>query len=108
MRTTAIMNKLKLLIICIIAFMIPALCISCKKKGPTELSELTKIVASQSSKDEMDIVHKTHEKAGIDCYNCHHKWENPDRIRNCSNCHQKDVGKITKDTCLKCHTANGK
>ena len=77
--------------------------ISCKKKGPTDLTELTVIVASQSGKDYMDIVHKTHEKAGIDCYKCHHKWENPDRIRNCSNCHVDDIKKVTNDTCLKCH-----
>lgn len=100
------MNKLNLLTCCLLAVIIPALFVSCKKKGPTDMAELTRIVATQSTKDEMDIVHKTHEKAGIDCYKCHHKWENPDRIRNCSNCHQKDLVVITKDTCLKCHTAN--
>ena len=102
------MNKLHLLVICVIVLLMPALLVSCKKKGPTEITGLTRIVATQSSKDEMDIVHKTHERAGIDCFKCHHTWENPDRIRNCSNCHQKDIVQITKDTCLKCHMAKDK
>ncbi|HOT45511.1 MAG TPA: cytochrome c3 family protein [Spirochaetota bacterium] len=102
------MNRTNLLVCCIVAVMIPTLFVSCKKKGPTDMAELTRIVSTRSTKDEMDIVHKTHEKTGIDCYRCHHKWENPDRIRNCSNCHQKDIVQITKDTCLKCHEANGK
>lgn len=88
---------------CIMVLILASIFISCKKKGPTDLTELTVIVASQSGKDYMDIVHKTHEKAGIDCYKCHHKWENPDRIRNCSNCHVDDIKKVTNDTCLKCH-----
>ncbi len=102
------MKKIIPLICSIVILMLPALLVSCKKKGPTDMPELTRIVATQTSKDDMDIVHKTHEKAGIDCYKCHHKWENPDRIRNCSNCHQKDIVQITKDTCLKCHTAKDK
>jgi hypothetical protein len=91
---------------------------ACSRKGPVDMKVLIPIVASESGKDNMDIVHKTHESAGIDCYKCHHKWENPDRIRNCTNCHPKDakdvkdakdakdvgdVAQITKDTCVKCH-----
>ncbi len=99
------MKILKPLICGTVVLMLSSAFISCKKKGPTDLSELTVIVASQSGKDYMDIVHKTHEHAGIDCYKCHHKWENPDRIRNCSNCHVDDIKKITGDNCLKCHVS---
>ncbi len=76
---------------------------ACSRKGPVDVSVLVPIVESKSGKDNMDIVHKMHENAGIDCYKCHHKWENPDRIRNCSNCHTNDSVQITKDTCVKCH-----
>jgi hypothetical protein len=103
MNRATVRKLLNLILGFMLIAIIPALFISCKKKGPTELSQLKVVVASQSGKDQMDIIHKAHEKAGIDCYKCHHKWENPDRIRNCSNCHRDDVEKITKDTCLKCH-----
>ncbi len=107
-KSTGNMKQLINLTSFVLILIIPAFIVSCKKKGPTDMAELTRIVATQSTKDEMDIVHKTHEKMGIDCYKCHHKWENPDRIRNCSNCHQKDIEQITKDTCLKCHLAKDK
>lgn len=80
---------------------------SCSSKGPTDLNKLKKIVASQTPKDEMDLVHKAHEKAGIDCYQCHHKWENPDRIRNCTNCHRGKEEEIARGICVKCHEKSG-
>jgi hypothetical protein len=76
---------------------------SCNKKGPTDLKKLIPIVSSQTGKDEMDVIHKTHERAGIVCYKCHHKWENPDRIRNCTNCHRGKEESIARGTCLTCH-----
>jgi hypothetical protein len=100
-----IMNNIKSAICCATCILTTASIVACARKGPVDLSVLKPIVASESGKDNMDIVHKTHENAGIDCYNCHHKWENPDRIRNCTNCHTKDLPQITKDTCVKCHTA---
>lgn len=90
---------------CVICVMVTVALVSCNRKGPVDLKVLIPIVESKSGKDYMDIVHKTHEKKGIDCYKCHHQWENPDRIRNCSNCHADDVAKITRDTCVKCHTS---
>ena len=97
------MNMLKSIICSLVVLILASLVVSCKKKGPTNLAELKVIVATQTSKDYMDIVHKTHANVEIDCYKCHHKWENPDRIRNCSNCHIDDIEQITRDNCLKCH-----
>ncbi|OHD64067.1 MAG: hypothetical protein A2176_08625 [Spirochaetes bacterium RBG_13_51_14] len=91
---------------CAVAVMILAVFVSCKKNGPTDLSKLTVIVSSESGKDNMDIVHRSHEKAGITCEKCHHKFENPDRIKICSNCHRGDEKRIARDMCVKCHTEN--
>jgi hypothetical protein len=103
------MKTIKSAICCATCILTAASIMACSRKGPVDMNVLIPIVASESGKDNMDIVHKTHESAGIDCLKCHHKWENPDRIRNCTNCHTKDtkdvgdVAKITKDTCVKCH-----
>ncbi|MBN2158454.1 MAG: hypothetical protein JW807_03590 [Spirochaetes bacterium] len=97
------MKIIKIAVCCVLCCILAAL-LSCSRKGPVDLKVLVPIVDSKTGKDYMDIVHKTHEKKRIDCYQCHHKWENPDRIRNCSNCHAGEVAQITRDTCVKCHT----
>lgn len=98
------MKKYKTAICCATSILIMMSVVACSRKGPVDVAVLIPIVKSESGKDNMDIVHTTHKNAGIDCYKCHHKWENPDRIRNCSNCHTKDIKQITIDTCVKCHS----
>jgi Zn finger protein HypA/HybF involved in hydrogenase expression len=91
-----------------IAVIIPAVFISCKKNAPTDLAQLTKFVASQTSKDQVNVLHKTHEKAEVACVTCHHKFENPERIKTCSTCHGGDEKRIAQDLCLKCHIDRNK
>ena len=48
--------------------------------------------------------HKTHEDAGVKCINCHHKKDNPDRIKQCASCHRGDNGYETMHgLCVDCH-----
>jgi hypothetical protein len=102
------MRILKPALCCLIAAIIPVLFVSCKKKGPTDLADLSIIVASQKGKDYMDIVHRTHDRAGIICEKCHHRYENPDRLKICSNCHRGEEKRIARDMCVRCHTGDGK
>jgi hypothetical protein len=102
------MRILKTALCCFIVAIIPALFISCKKTGPTDLNDLSIIVASQKGKDYMDIVHRTHDRKGIICEKCHHRYENPDRLKICSNCHRGDEKRIAQDMCVRCHVGDGK
>ncbi len=48
--------------------------------------------------------HKTHEKIGMKCVECHHKTANPDRIKQCAFCHIGENGYTTMHgLCLDCH-----
>ncbi|MBN1495701.1 MAG: cytochrome c3 family protein [Spirochaetes bacterium] len=50
--------------------------------------------------------HKTHEGLGIQCIECHHKKDNPERIKQCATCHIGDNGYNTMHgLCLDCHIA---
>src|SRR3990172_9791516 len=97
------MKGWRVILCCAILVIISAIFISCKKKAPTDLSLLTTHVASQSGKDQVNILHQTHEKAEVTCIKCHHKFENPARIKICSKCHGGDEKRITEALCVKCH-----
>lgn len=75
----------------------------CAKKGTTDLDSLVRIVASQEVKGNLDNFHFMHQKAGMVCDNCHHKFNNPDRVKICANCHRGNERKIAKELCQKCH-----
>jgi cytochrome c553 len=82
---------------------------SCKKgQGPTDLASMTKVVAGDVEKGYMDKVHDSHEGA-VKCVECHHKDENPDRIKKCADCHADDDAKEKAESlCLGCHKGGEK
>lgn len=48
--------------------------------------------------------HKTHDKEGVTCIKCHHKFENDERNKKCAVCHIGEDGKgIMHDLCIGCH-----
>lgn len=48
--------------------------------------------------------HKTHEEAGLDCVDCHHKENNDARIKTCAQCHNGDDGyEKLHGLCVDCH-----
>lgn len=50
--------------------------------------------------------HKTHEDIGMKCVECHHKKDNPERIKQCASCHKGDNGYETMHgLCVDCHIA---
>jgi len=52
--------------------------------------------------------HKTHEKAGLECVQCHHKDNNETRIYQCAKCHKGSTGMDMMHTaCIDCHTKSG-
>ncbi len=53
--------------------------------------------------------HSVHEHAGMKCVDCHHKENNPERIKECAVCHYGDKGYDTMHgLCLDCHIARKK
>lgn len=52
--------------------------------------------------------HKSHEKAGLECIQCHHKENNDTRIYQCAKCHKGNAGmEIMHSACIDCHTKSG-
>ncbi len=48
--------------------------------------------------------HKVHEEQGIQCVVCHHKHDNPERIKVCAKCHYGENGyKTMHELCIDCH-----
>ena len=60
--------------------------------------------ASSPQTGKVDFPHSVHSKAGIQCVECHHKKNNPERDKNCAACHQEENGLATMHKiCVDCH-----
>jgi len=88
-------------------------------KNSTDKVVITKITKFGKQKDGVSpmksqvggvtMSHKTHEDAGLICENCHHKKNNPDRIKVCARCHVGDNGyERLHGLCVDCHIAKSK
>jgi len=52
----------------------------------------------------VDFPHDAHNKAGIQCVECHHKKNNPERNKLCADCHAEEDGLTTMHKlCVDCH-----
>ena len=81
--------------------------------GATDKVTITKITKFGTASDgspfkgnvgAVVMSHKTHEDAGLTCYDCHHKNSNPEREKVCAKCHIGDNGYETMHgLCLDCH-----
>jgi len=48
--------------------------------------------------------HSVHEQHGVKCADCHHKNDNPERIKQCAKCHYGEKGFNTMHgLCVDCH-----
>jgi hypothetical protein len=48
--------------------------------------------------------HKKHENSGVQCFTCHHKKGNDDRIKQCAACHKgKKADATMHNICMNCH-----
>jgi len=85
----------------------------------TDLVVISKVTAYGTQKDGISgfkgqvgavtMSHKVHEDLGMQCFDCHHKENNDDRIKQCAKCH---YGKAGYDTmhglCVDCHIEKDK
>ena len=119
------MKKIRLfsVFLCIFCFVFTA-CESdpwIHKGNPSDTDEvvITKITAYGTQKDEVSnykgqvgavtMSHKVHEDNGMQCYDCHHKSDNDDRIKQCAKCHNGTEGYDTMHgLCVDCHISKGK
>lgn len=54
------------------------------------------------------LPHKIHEKAGLECAQCHHKDNNEPRVYQCAKCHKGNAGiDMMHTACVDCHAKNG-
>jgi hypothetical protein len=52
----------------------------------------------------VEVYHRTFEKAGLTCSTCHHKKNNPNRIKQCARCHKGVAGMdVLHKKCGQCH-----
>lgn len=59
--------------------------------------------------DLVSMSHRKHELAGVQCFTCHHKKGNDDRIKECAQCHKGGQGeKVMHDFCITCHSQKAK
>ncbi len=83
--------------------------ISSINKFVTDVDLNAGIVKSRGLMNDVKISHLKHEKAGIDCFTCHHKKGNDDRIKVCAECHKGDQGEDTiHGLCIGCHAEKAK
>lgn len=55
------------------------------------------------------LSHTKHEANVKDCFTCHHKKGNNDRIKQCAQCHKGDKGKdVMHKFCIDCHAEKNK
>lgn len=55
------------------------------------------------------LSHRKHERAGVDCFTCHHKKGNDDRIKECARCHKGERGEEQlHNFCITCHSQRAK
>lgn len=53
----------------------------------------------------VQLSHRVHEKKSVECESCHHRKENPARIKRCSVCHRGIKGvEDMHGYCFDCHT----
>ena len=53
--------------------------------------------------------HSVHENHGLQCADCHHKNDNPERTKQCAKCHNGDKGFNTMHgLCVDCHISKNK
>lgn len=85
----------------------------------TDKVVVTKITAYGKQKDGVSnykgqvgavtMSHKVHEDNGMQCFDCHHKTNNDDRIKQCAKCHNGTKGYDTMHgLCVDCHIGKGK
>lgn len=85
----------------------------------TDVVVITKVTAFGTQKDGLSsykgqvgavtMSHKVHEDLGMQCYDCHHKANNDDRIKQCAKCHNGTAGYDTMHgLCVDCHIGKGK
>jgi len=84
----------------------------------TDMVVITKVTAFGKQADGLSnykgqvgavtMSHKVHEDAGIQCFDCHHKENNDDRIKQCAKCHNGTAGYETMHgLCVDCHIEKG-
>lgn len=85
--------------------------------APTDIVTITKTAraldnaqaseaAYQSRVGAVKMSHKAHMDKGMQCVDCHHKKENPEREKKCASCHTGDNGYETMHgLCVDCHIA---
>ena len=83
--------------------------ISSVNKFITDADLKAGVTKSRGLMSEVKISHLKHEKAGIDCFTCHHKNGNDDRIKVCAQCHKGSQGEDEiHDFCIGCHAEKAK
>lgn len=88
--------------------------VSCKEgttsinPSPTDVVTITKIMSEEDVQMlYVKMPHNLHEEAGVECQTCHHKNDNPARIKTCSgkDCHYGEEGdKLIHTFCIDCHS----
>ncbi|HSV96170.1 MAG TPA: cytochrome c3 family protein [Spirochaetota bacterium] len=67
------------------------------------------VVKTRDLVSDVKISHLKHQKAGVDCFTCHHKKGNDDRIKVCAQCHKGSRGEDEiHDFCIGCHAVKAK
>lgn len=83
--------------------------ISSVNKYITDADIKAGVVKSRGLMNDVKISHVIHEKAGVDCFICHHKKGNDDRIKVCAQCHKGTKGEDEiHDLCIGCHAERAK
>ncbi len=53
--------------------------------------------------------HVEHERAGVNCFSCHHREGNDGRLKQCASCHKGESGRDTMhNLCVGCHLEQGR
>ena len=73
--------------------------------SPTDVVTITKITSEEKAQLlYVKMKHNLHEEAGVECVTCHHKRDNPARIKECAECHSNEKGdEILHTFCIECH-----
>lgn len=115
--------ELKKILPIAVAIIIGGIIASCKldpwttEEQPTDVVTITKTTrifdlqkqvgaGYKSQVGSVKMSHKAHEEEGLKCLDCHHKHDNPERIKVCAKCHYGENGYTRMHgLCIDCHIA---